>query len=142
MVLLMNGTELIWGFTGKIRDLRNIGPSFKVISDKNSPVNWTNGSKINDPISYSCYKTPNYSRNCSLLGVFCFHLTPQAPWYSINSTALKWFWDHYFLGFQVCWKDYIGIIHWRLKNRAALILKIFEAVIGLSWPRACGQCLR
>lgn len=31
---------------------------------------------------------------------------------------------------QVCWKDYLGITHWRPKNRAALILKILEAVTG------------
>lgn len=72
---IMRVAGLIRGFKGDIKGLRNIGPGFKVTSDKRPLVKWTNGSQMNNPVSHYCYETSHHSRHHSLTEVFRLSLS-------------------------------------------------------------------
>lgn len=89
-VVLMDETELRWGFNCKIKYLKKTDPFFKVTCGKNALVHWTNGSQINVPMSYYCYETSGHSRNYGLMGVSWIHLSSPTAVMASSSTPLLW----------------------------------------------------
>lgn len=142
-VVLMDETELRWGFNCKIKYLKKTDPFFKVTCGKNALVHWTNGSQINVPMSYYCYETSGHSRNYGLMGVSWIHLSSPTAVMASSSTPLLWNDSETItFGSQFCREEYkMQRIQATRTDQPELwwFLRLFQ--VGLSSPRACGQCL-